>query len=220
MRIELGEARLLELVKRQLGSLFFFDEAPDGAALAQALAPSLERVERCFAPAPSKYYRREGEVYFSPFHSGQYCIFLYFLANTVAAAGPQNRILADRLYYLNKALNSVDLFYEVRLPQVFFTDHPVGTVIGRATFGEYFSFTQNCTVGNNKGVFPRFGRNVAMMAGATVVGDCAIGDNVVISAQAYVKDTDIPDCSIVFGTSPALTIKRMEESYFSTLRPA
>jgi serine O-acetyltransferase len=41
-----------------------------------------------------------------------------------------NTTLADRIYYLNKALNGLDLFYEVEMPDVFYLDHPVGTVIG------------------------------------------------------------------------------------------
>ncbi|TEB40985.1 transferase, partial [Flavobacterium circumlabens] len=34
-------------------------------------------------------------------------------------------------------LNSCDLFYEVNLPDIFFLDHPLGTVIGRGVFKNY-----------------------------------------------------------------------------------
>jgi serine O-acetyltransferase len=112
-------------------------------------------------------------------------------------------------------LNHLDLFYEVNLPKVFFLDHPVCSVIGRAVYGELFSFSQNCTVGNNKGVYPTIGRNVRMASGSKVLGDCRIGDNVIISANAYVKDTDIPSCSLVFGSSPNLVLKSRSESYFN-----
>ena len=57
------------------------------------------RLEKCFASNPNKYYSRDGETYFNPFHSGQYCIFLYFLSNEVWKAG--NMLLADKIYYLN-----------------------------------------------------------------------------------------------------------------------
>ena len=46
----------------------------------------------------------------------------------------------DKIYYLNRLLNSVDLFYKVTLPDIFMLDHPLGSVIGRGTFGNYFSF--------------------------------------------------------------------------------
>ena len=108
---------------------------------------------------------------------GQYSIFLFYLSNTISALGPQHRSLADRVSYLNKALNSVDLYHEVELPKIFFLDHPLGSVLGRARYSDFFSFSQNCTVANNNGVYPRLGENVSMMSGATVLGDCDIGSH-------------------------------------------
>jgi serine O-acetyltransferase len=175
---------------------------------------ALVRSEFCFSQSKNKYYAKNGETYFNPFHSGQYSIFLYYLSNSIFLRYPRASTLADRVYYLNKALNGLDLFYEVKMPRVFFLDHPVGSVLGRATYGEYFSFAQNCVVGNNKGVYPVLGQNVRMMASSMILGDCKIGDNVIISAHSYVKDVEIPSCSIVFGTHPNLVIKTREESYF------
>lgn len=51
-------------------------------------------------------------------------------------------------------MNGCDLYHEVNLPHYFTLDHPVGSVMGRAEYGEGFSFGQNCTVGNNKGIYP------------------------------------------------------------------
>jgi serine O-acetyltransferase len=101
------------------------------------------------------------------------------------------------------------------MPPVFFLDHPVGSVIGRADFGNYFSFSQNCTVGNNKGKYPNIGKNVKMMSGSKIIGNCKIGDNVIVSANTYLKDVDIPDCSLVFGSSPKINIVPKPASYFS-----
>jgi serine O-acetyltransferase len=100
------------------------------------------------------------------------------------------------------------------MPKIFFLDHPVGTVLGKANYGEGFTFAQNCTVGNNKGKYPVFGLNVRMKSGSKVLGDCMIGDNVIISANTYIKDMNIPKCSIVFGSSPNLIIKTKPEIYF------
>lgn len=86
-------------------------------------------------------------------------------------------------------------------------DHPVGSVLGRAKYGDYFEFSQNCTVGNNKGVYPTIGNHVRMKSGAKIVGDCNIGNNVILAANTYVKDTNIEDNSVVFGSSPNLIIK-------------
>ena len=90
---------------------------------------------------------------------------------------------------------------------MFTFDHPLGAVMGRAEYSNYFTFSQGCTVGNNHGVYPRFGERVFMLSNSKVIGDCAIGDNVVIAANTYVKDQDVPSDSLVFGASPNLIIK-------------
>lgn len=163
------------------------------------------RVERCFKQTPNKYYSKDGEIYFNPYHSGQYCIFLYFLSNEVWKKG--NSLLADKIYFLNKMLNACDMFYEVELPDFFMLDHPVGSVMGRAKYSNGLSFAQNCSVGNNNGIYPVLGSHVRMCANSSILGNCHIGDNVTIGAYACVKDQDVPANSIVFGQSPNLIIK-------------
>jgi serine O-acetyltransferase len=128
--------------------------------------------------------------------------------------GPQHRSLADRVYYLNKALNGVDLYHEVELPEIFGLDHPLGSVMGRARYSDFFFFSQSCTVGNSRGTYPQFGEEVLMLSGAKVLGNCDIGSHVILSANSYVKDTNIPSCSIVFGSSPDLVIKQKPLEYF------
>lgn len=122
---------------------------------------------------------------------------------------PESR-LADKVYYLNKMLNGCDLYHQVELPKFFRLDHPVGSVMGRAVYGEGFMFAQNCTVGNNKGIYPIIGENVRMCAYSSILGNCKIGNNVILGAHAAVKDTDIPDNSIVFGQSPNLILKKQK----------
>jgi len=203
-----------QLLRRQLGNLFVFDEANEGAVLDQAIDDALARSMHCFGHISNKYYHQRGRPVFDPFHSGQYSIFLYYLSNTISGLDPQYRSLANRVYYLNKALNSVDLYHEAELPKIFFLDHPLGSVLGRGRYSDFFSFSQNCTVGNNQGVFPRFGEDVRMMSGAKVLGDCDVGSHVILSANSYVKDTNIPSCSIVFGSSPDLVLKHKPLEYF------
>lgn len=166
----------------------------------------LNKVEYCFSQNTNKYYHRNGETYFNPFHAGQYTIFLYFYSREVFLAG--NSLLADKIYFLNKIMSSCDLFYEVELPDYFSLDHPQGTVIGRGYFSDGFTFSQCCTVGNNRGIYPVIGRNCEMCMNSAIIGKCHIGDNVIIGAGALVKDQDVPSNSIVFGQSPNLIIKQ------------
>jgi serine O-acetyltransferase len=213
MKLELEHTELNSLVARQLGNLFIFDAATEQELLSGAIRSALEKCEHCFSRLENKYYSRDGEAYFNPFHSGQYSIFLYYLSRAVwdSGTGTAPATLADRIYYLNKTLNGLDLFYEVNMPDVFFLDHPVGTVIGRGTFGNGFSFGQNCTIGNNKGIYPTLGENVYLYSGGKIIGNCTIGDNVIIAANTYIKDQSVPENSIVFGSSPELVIKNRSQ---------
>ena len=208
LKIENGRERLLLLVERQLGNFFEYSAGQDREPLLSAFELALQRVEHCFHHICNKYYRREGALFFSPFHSGQYSIFLYYLARSLAVQGTSS--LADRVYYLNRALNSLDLYHQVVLPDVFFVEHPLGSVIGRAEIGDGFYFAQHVTVGGNKGHYPVLGRRVSMLSGSKVVGRSRIGDNVTLAANAYVKDCDVPSNSLVFGQDRDLCIKPLK----------
>ncbi|MGX6642748.1 hypothetical protein [Legionella pneumophila] len=206
MLIEITTNQLLALVIKQLEALFFLEDE-EKKIVSDIMGNALKRCDFCFSNTENKYYKKNDKTYFNPYHSGQYSIFLYYLSNSVFEYLPNLTSLADRIYYLNKALNGLDLFYEVKMPAIFMLDHPVGSVLGRAKYGDYFEFSQNCTVGNNKGVYPTIGNHVRMQSGAKIVGDCNIGNNVILAANTYVKDTNIEDNSVVFGSSPNLIVK-------------
>lgn len=196
--ISIGE--IIKLLAKQIDNLFGITE--DEKLLIEInIEGVVKKLEYCFERTSNKYYHRNKDTYFNPFHSGQYTIFLYFMSREIFYEA-RNSILADKIYYLNKVLNGCDLFYEIDLPHYFFIDHPVGSVMGRAKYGEGFSFIQGCTVGNNKGYYPTIGKNVRMCANSYIIGNCRIGDNVIIGADSGVKDCDVPDNTIVFGHYP------------------
>lgn len=116
--------------------------------------------------------------------------------------------LKDKIFYLNKIMNGIDIFYDVELPDFFTLNHQVGTVLGRANYSDGFSFIQNCTVGENFGQWPTIGKNVCMCAGSSIIGNSIIGDNVLVGANATIKDEIVPSNVIVFGDSPNLIIKK------------
>ncbi len=138
-------------------------------------------------------------------------IFLYYLSHETYVRG-ESSVLCDKVYYLNKILHSVDLFYAIDLPDEFGAEHPLGSVMGRAKYGNGFFFYQGCTVGgtsdkDGKPVYPKIGDNVWLFANSSVLGRCKIGNNVKIGAGALVKNQDVPSDCIVFGQSPNLIIK-------------
>lgn len=77
-----------------------------------------------------------------------YCNYLYWLSREAFIKGFID--VADKIYYLNKMLNSIELFYEIQLPDIWSCEHPLGSVMGRGQYGNYFLFYQGCTVGVNR----------------------------------------------------------------------
>jgi serine O-acetyltransferase len=217
MIVTIGKDKLLKLLHMQLENNFSLDKN-DIFILDGCIDKALLKAENCYAGNTNKYYWDcDANLVFNPYHSSQYSIFLYFLSRTVFLSG--HRELADKTYYLNRMMNSCDLYYEVELPDIFFIDHPIGSVIGRGVFGNYFAFRHNCTVGGNHGIFPRFGELVCLFSNSTVIGNSIVGDNVFISANTLIKDEVVPDNSIVFGTSPNLVIKNKPKEYFYEKSP-
>ena len=174
-------------------------------AIDKALPIVLDKLDNCFSHISNKYYCDGGETIFNPLHVCQWTMFLYDMAKEISTLGDTE--LSDKLYGLSKCFSSADLYYGVNLPEIWFFDHPQGSVMGRATYGNYFSFSQGCTVGNNKGIYPVFGEHVSLMSDAKILGNCHVGDYVIFSANSFVMDTDIPCESIVFGSGKDLVIK-------------
>jgi serine O-acetyltransferase len=109
---------------------------------------------------------------------------------------------------LNKALHSVDIFFEYMLPEVFVLQHPVGTVLGRAEYGNYLFVYQQCLVGVGiEGEIPVLGDGVVLFGGSSVIGESRVGSNVWVSAGTLILDGEVPDNSLVSGRSPDLAVR-------------
>lgn len=186
MQLSLGRNDLALYVRKQFENLF-----PDGADLGDLpkfVDLALGRVDHCFSRVRLKGFFANGEARFSHWHSDQYAIFLYYLANTAFRERPGHPI-AGKAYALNKALHALDAFYEVELPDVFAVQHPVGTVLGRAHYSDYFICYHNCTVGANlDNDYPSFGRGIVMYGGSRIIGKTAVGDNSFVSTGTIVID--------------------------------
>ena len=207
MKLSLTREELVAYVSQQLNNTF-----PDGQVvarhqLASHVEEALARLEHCFAALKMKYYCEGAQPVFQHLHTDQYAAFLYCLSHAIYRAGGDLAIAA-KVYALNKTLHALDVYYEVELPEVFVFHHPVGTVLGRGKFANYFFVHQGCTVGSDvEDRYPRLGEGVIMYAGSAILGRCTIGDNCWFSAGAQVIDTDVPSHTVTFGRSPTLVIK-------------
>lgn len=203
MKLFLDQQTLAGYISKQLHNSFpLGSESRTRRDILRILPAALERTEHCFSKVKAKYFQQNGEAFFSPLITDQYAMFLYLLANASFKAG-QDTVLADRLYGLNKMLHSIDVYYQIELPRVFLFVHSVGTVLGRAQYGEYLAIYQGVTVGGNlKDEYPRIGDHVSLFSNCSVIGRSVIGDNSMVSARACLVDTEVPSGQIGFGMSP------------------
>jgi len=134
---------------------------------------------------------------------------------------------AEIIYRSLRRDHSVELYFEVDLPVVMRLVHPLGTVLGRATYAPGLVVYQGVSVGSTvDGERPTFTGPCVLFPGASVIGPVTVGKNVWITAGTRVearpgKSLVVPDDSVVFhGTDvkrewyvrPGLLAKRTKRS--------
>jgi serine O-acetyltransferase len=175
---------------------------PDGQHLpphdfGEAFDRAIERTNHCFLRINLPGYHSQQEARLNHLHANQYAVFLWFLSNTVWTDF-HHEPLANKLYCLNRALNGLSCSYEAGLPRVFALLHVVGTVLGKAEYADYFVACHGCTVGAHHGVYPRIGREVAMLPHSSIIGDCRVGNGVSLGANVMVYERHIPDGTTLY----------------------
>lgn len=201
-----------EILRIVIGQLNSFCWEFDAGIIQEYIDIAINRMEKCLRKFTNKKIFEIGGV-IPPYHTVFWSVFLYYLSNSLATCtASHHEREASLVYYLNKILHANDWFYAISLPEHFWAEHPVGSVLGRAWYGDYFFVYQGTTVGGNrkngKIYYPTIGDNVIMYAHSTILGDSHIGNNVIISANTYLINENIPDNSIVFGSTPQIVIKR------------
>jgi serine O-acetyltransferase len=203
---------LLRYVVRQLDHFFPDEAAGVHDALDAHLGTAMLRLERCINEV-----RLWKPGQFDALHSSQYTIFLYYLANTLWRSGVDPRV-CTKLFLLNKALNGIDCFYEIELPEVFFIGHSVGIVLAKATYGERLVIYQNSTVGKNHGTAPVLEAGVVMYPNTAIIGRCLVREGSVIAQGVSVINQDTPAHSLVFqGERGGLVFKTSERDIQSDI---
>ena len=176
---------------RQLNHFFPDPEPAQPEKLLPAVEWTLDRLYKLHRSTADKYYFQNGQPYFDHLHGDQYATYIYFLSRyCVTELGSRN--LAAKLYLLNKALFAVDIYFEVELPEIFLLCHPVGTVLGRASYQDYLVVSQSCTVGGVGDTYPTLGFGVVLCADVSVVGGCKLGDDSCIGAGSLLVSFDVP----------------------------
>jgi len=192
---------LCEYVSKQLNVFFPDNRIVISEDIAKYFDDTIYRLEYCFKNIHRPYYN-QSVLIFNHLHGDHYAMFLYLLSNTVWKAD-QNEQLASKIFLLNKALHGIDAFYSVELPEIFLFIHPVGTILGKAQYKNYFAVYQNCTVGASEdNSYPFFSEEILMYSKSSVIGDCNIGRNVVFAANTSLINTNIKDNKLVLDSYP------------------
>lgn len=203
---------------RQLNHLFPDPHPVADSDLSSAVVEALDRAWKCFEPNITRYYRRDGRAVFNHLHGDHYATYLYFLSNCLYRGGTIS--IAEKVFLLNKCLHGVDLFYAVAMPEVFMLVHPQGSILGNARYGEFSVFYQNVTVGaTDAGIYPDVGSRAIFYSKCSLIGQCRVGDNVVLASNTFLIDVDVPENSTVVGSFPKHRIlpnrSRIIETLFS-----
>lgn len=212
VRTSLTPRALAELAARQCNHLIPDDETVSPDALMPAVPRALQRLEHCFAAVANKYFFDGHQSVFSHLHGDQYCMWLYLLSNELYLQSASSKVCA-KLFHVNKALHGCDIYYEVALPSIFLVVHPLGTVLGRAKYSDYFVAYQRVSVGSNHDVYPFFGRHVTLRPGAAVMGRARIGDRCQIATESLLLDRDLADDCLYIGNPKSSVIKTNSAPY-------
>lgn len=205
MKLSLPLPDFVAYVQKQFYS-FFPDRLEPESDLAPLIQEAINQVAHSFGRSRMKFAFDDEGPTFNHRNTDQYALFLCFLAQAACQAGVV--AVAEKAYAMNKALHGLDVFYEIALPRIMAFAHPVGTVLGRGSFGDYLCVYQGVTIGANLDeIYPTIGRGVVLYAGSAVMGDSRIGDNCLIAAGALIMDTIVPDNHVCFGRHPDIVMK-------------
>jgi serine O-acetyltransferase len=207
-RKSINEEEISIIVSKQINNMIPDLVQVRSEELRPYITAAYTRVFHCFDGISNKYYHEGDDVFFNHLHSDHYCTFLYLVSNEAYLNNAT--ILATKLFLLNKYLHGLDLYFSVKLPEVFMLVHPVGSVIGNAEYSNKIVIYQNCSIGSvlkdGKYIYPRFGENIVLYSRTSVIGECNIGNNVIFGANSFVIKTYIPDNCLVTGASPNVIV--------------
>jgi serine O-acetyltransferase len=200
MILSLNKADFCNYTSKQLNNLFPDPHIVDLKEYKSVFDKCIDRVEYCFDKVISPRYKKNDQSYLNHLYSDHYVMYLWFLSNTIWKE-TENINLASKLYYLNKALHGFDCMYNTSLPDIFLVFHNSGTMLGKAEYSDYFVALHGCTIGSNKGKYPKLGKGVSLTAHSSIIGDCEIGDRVSISAYTSIFEKKVSSDTVVFKNS-------------------
>jgi serine O-acetyltransferase len=208
--VGLARGELRDYVCAQLNHFFPDRKGNVSESIGGALDDALDRLAPCVRLA-----RIWPKDKFNYLHSNQYAVFLYFLANTLWRRGAEPAI-CGKLYALNKALNALECFYTLQLPDIFCICHSPGIVLAQATYANYLVLYQSCTVGRvDPDARPVLSEGVVMFPNSAIVGKCNIGPRTYLSQGNSIIDADTPGNCVVFSQAGKLVFRPPKRDFMA-----
>ena len=206
MRMSIDKYQLIGYLVKQINMFF-----PDGnSATVDNIIPYIDvimdRTCLCFSKIKNKYFFDGRNVLFNHLNGDQYTMFLYLVCNTLYKNGADIG-LCTKVYQLNKYLHGLDAFYEIELPDIFLFVHPLGTVLGRGKYANYFLVYQRCGIGSNNDVYPKMEEFVTLRPGSSILGKCSVSENCTIAAGSLLLDKNLDRNSTYIGNPRDYIIK-------------
>ena len=199
--LSIPEIDLMNLLKSQLEFNFPDKQKINEKTLKECVSNSVFRIRKCFEMVDLSYYTKGNNSYFNHLHGDHYAMFLYFVSNE--AYLKNDEVLASKLFLLNKSFFGIDAFYSIKLPEYFLFVHPLGTVLGNASFENFLVVYQGVTVGStNSGEYPKFSSSTILYSNSSIIGNCQIGNNFILGSKASLVNTNVKDNKVVVGNYP------------------
>ena len=200
--VNLTKTSLIEYTINQISNFFPSENKELKKIIEKNIDESLNRLRICI-----NSIRCWNENEFNYLQSSQYCTYLYFLANTIWKNNG-NEEVCTKLFLLNKALNGIDCFYEIELPEKFYIPHTIGVVLAKATYSNNFVIYQNSTVGKNHGIAPIIGERVVMYPNTAIIGRSNIGHGTILAQGTRVVNKNCYGNSVVFNSNKSEIINK------------
>ena len=214
MILSLEKNEFLRYTSSQLNN-FYPDKRPISPAdLESVVDITFDRLNFCFKHVSFGRYFKNNQTIFNHLYADHYLMYLWFLSNTVWKE-TADESLSSKLYYLNKSLHGFDCMYDTKLPNIFLIFHGVGSMLGKAIYGDFFVALQGCTVGSHKGEYPVLGKGVSLTANSSIIGKCTIGERSTISSRTQLFNSNLPDDSVAYidSNTGKLEVKRSKSVY-------
>lgn len=217
MKLTISKEELSNYVNSQI-STFFPDNKNHPDELQRYMDEILYRTEYCFSKVNAKNFFDGNDVLFNHLNADQYAMFLYFASNTLYKNNSDTN-LCTKIFLLNRYLYSIDVYYEVALPDIFLFVHAIGTVLGRASYSDYCIFYQQCNVGgspdaHDKLIYPTLSEHLTMHPNSCILGNCIVDKNCTMAAGSMLLNTNLNAQTLYIGNPRDNVMKsRVREHY-------